>query len=259
MHHSLYLYFLRLSPLLRIFLIASTFIVIFGGIIHLIEPDNFTTIFDGIWWAIITTSTIGYGDFVPKTILGKLVGIILIFLGAGFISTYFLSLATTAISKQNHLVEGKLSYHGGGHIIIIGWNERSREMIKTLTNKVYKTQQIVLIDETLKENPLPERTVHFLQGRPSKDDVLLKANILKAKKILITADQHKDEYQADMNSILALIAIKGLCSKVPCLVEILTTEQVENAKRAGADLIIETNKIVSRAIMEKLDEQSLTH
>lgn len=253
MHHSMYIYFLRLPPLIRIFIIAITFVVLFGWFIHLIEPENFTSVFDGIWWAIITTSTIGYGDFVPKTVLGKLVGIVLILLGAGFISTYFISLATTAISKQNHIIEGKLAYREVGHIIIIGWNELSRSIINSITDSDNQVK-IVLIDETLTENPLSVKLVHFLQGRPSNDEVLLKANIRSAKKILITADQHKDEYQADMTSILTLIAVKGLNSELSCIIEILTTEQVENAKRAGADLIIETNQIVSKNIMGKIEK-----
>jgi voltage-gated potassium channel len=257
MHHSLYIFFLRLPPLLRILLIAVSLILLFGWVIHFIEPNNFTSLFDGIWWAIITTSTIGYGDFVPKTFLGKIVGIALIFIGAGFISTYFISLATSAISKQNHFVEGKLTFHGGGHIIIIGWNERSREIIQSIINNV-DHKNIVLIDETLNENPLPGKAVHFLQGRPSKDEVLLKSNLRTAKKVLITADQHKDEYQSDMNSILALLAIKGLCPELPCIIEILTSEQVENARRAGADIIIETNQIVSKNILAKLGEITST-
>jgi voltage-gated potassium channel len=253
MHHSIYIFFLRLPPVLRILLMALSFILLFGWIIHLIEPNNFKTVFEGVWWAIITTSTIGYGDFVPNSIVGKIVGIVLIFLGAGFISTYFISLATSAISKQNLFIEGKLAYHGNHHVVIIGWNERSREIIQSLLNNS-KYTGIVLVDETLKENPLSAKSIHFLQGRPSRDEILLKANLPSAKKIIITADQNKDEYQADMNTILTLITIKGISPNVPCLIEILTAEQIENARRAGADFIIETNQIVSKYIMKKLEE-----
>jgi voltage-gated potassium channel len=253
MHHSIYIFFLRLPPVLRILLMAVSFILLFGWIIHLIEPNNFKSVFEGVWWAIITTSTIGYGDFVPNSILGKLVGIVLIFLGAGFISTYFISLATSAISKQNLFMEGKLAYHGNGHIVIVGWNERSREIIQSILISRHHTG-IVLIDETLEENPLSGKSIHFLKGRPSRDEILLKANLSSAKKIIITADQNKGEYQADMNTILTLITIKGICPNLPCLTEILTVEQLENARRAGADTIIETNQIVSKYIMEKLEE-----
>ncbi|MHC0038408.1 ion channel [Pseudoneobacillus sp. C159] len=251
MHHSLYVFFLRLPPLLRIFLIALAFILLFGWVIHLIEPENFKTSFEGIWWAIITMSTIGYGDFVPKTTLGRIIGIILILFGAGFISAYFFNLATSAISKQNKYMEGKLTFHGEGHLVIIGWNERAKEITHSVSEYDHY-KNIVLIDESLKENPLPGKPIHFIQGRPSNDEVLLKANLQSASKIIITADQNKDEYQADMNSILALIAIKGLCPGITCIIEILTTEQIKNAKRAGADIIIETNQIVSKNILTNI-------
>ena len=80
---SVYRWFLRFPYLLRLLFIVIILILFFGTIIHYIEPDQFPTIFDGVWWAITTTSTIGYGDYVPGTIEGRLVAIILIFLVQG--------------------------------------------------------------------------------------------------------------------------------------------------------------------------------
>jgi voltage-gated potassium channel len=249
MHHSLYIFFLRLHPLIRIFTIAVSFITFFGIVIHYLEPGNFRTIFDGIWWAIITASTVGYGDYVPQTFTGRIVGIVLLFLGAGFISAYFFNLATAAITKQNQLAEGRLTFHGRGHMIIIGWNERSKIIINNLIQNGSCTG-VVLIDETLKESPVFDKRVHFIQGRATTDEVLIKANIEAANKVLITADQDKGEYLADMNSILTLIAVKGVCPDIFCIVEILTSDQVTNAKRAGANSIIESNQIISTQMVQ---------
>ena len=45
---------------------------------HLVErqaqPDKLGTIPDAIWWAVVTLGTIGYGDVVPMTLLGRVVG-----------------------------------------------------------------------------------------------------------------------------------------------------------------------------------------
>lgn len=244
MPNRLYISFLRLPLFIRIFALAIFVFLIFGIVIHLLEPVTFPTMFDGIWWAIITASTVGYGDFIPHTLWGRIAAVVLILLGAGFVSSYFMTLATVAVTRQDALSEGKITFKGRGHMIIIGWNERSRELIHKLTSLDSPTM-IVLIDETIKVNPTASRYVHYIQGKAHLDDTILKSHIHQAEKVLITADRGNDELQADMNSILTLLTIKGLCPKVRCIVEILTSEQVPNARRAGADEIIQSNKLTS--------------
>ena len=70
--------------------------------------------------------------------------------------------------------------------------------------------------------------------------------------MLITTDYRQNEFQTDMFSILTLLAVKGLNPNVYCLVEILTKEQKENAKRAGADGLVETNKFASEYMLHYL-------
>ncbi len=131
----LYALFLKLPLLIRLLLISSIIMVIFGASVHYLEPQNFPTIFDGVWWAVITASTVGFGDFVPKTMAGRVSGILLILIGASFLTFYFTHLSAAAVKKQNEFIEGKSGFKGMGHLIIIGWNERSRKMIRTICKK----------------------------------------------------------------------------------------------------------------------------
>jgi voltage-gated potassium channel len=249
--NRVYISFLRLPLLVRILLMALLVFLSFGISIHILEPETFPSIFDGIWWAIITASTVGYGDYVPHSILGRITALILILLGVGFVSSYFGTLAAAAVTKQDAFTEGRIPFKGEGHIIIIGWNERSKELISKLTGPKY-AQMIVLIDETLEANPVKSRFVHFIQGKGHVDDTILKSDIKQAEKVLITADRGNDELQADMNSILTLLTIKGICAQVKCIVEILTAEQVINACRAGADEVIQSNKLTSVFMVNSL-------
>lgn len=68
---------LLLALLLIVSLILGVAIVPFER-----KVGNITTIFDGLWWAITTITTVGYGDKVPVTDSGKILGIILQILGA---------------------------------------------------------------------------------------------------------------------------------------------------------------------------------
>lgn len=255
--HHFYTSFLRLPLIVRILLLALLIVFTFGAIISIIEPKVFPSIFDGIWWAIITASTVGYGDLVPETMVGRITGMVLVFLGAGVLSSYFVALSTTAVTKQNEYMEGKMGFKGKRHYIIVGWNERSKEIIKTLTE--HDSHSILLIDQTLEENPLPHKLVHFIKGIANLDDVLLKANIYEAEKVILTADQNKDEQHADMNTILTLLAIKGLNPNITCIVEILTTDQMANAKRAGADEIIQSNILTSYVMLNSLSAAEVGH
>ncbi|CEG28381.1 potassium channel family protein [Bacillus sp. B-jedd] len=251
MPSRLYIHFLRLPVLIRILFLTLLFFLAFGIIIRLLEPKTFLTIYDGIWWAIITATTVGYGDYVPQSLAGRAAAVLLILFGAGLVSFYLVSVATAAVTKQNAFSEGKLAYKGMKHIVIVGWNERSREIINKL-NVSGMPSDIVLIDETLEENPVDSKYIHFIKGKPHIDGTILKGNVSKAELVLITADHGHEEIQADMNSILTLLTIKGLCPDVKCIVEILTPEQAVNAKRAGADEVLQSNRLTSIFMLSSL-------
>ena len=59
-------------------------IVIFGVIERLVDPDSFGTIWDGMWWATQTVTTVGYGDVVPDSAGGQLIAAVLMVGGLSF-------------------------------------------------------------------------------------------------------------------------------------------------------------------------------
>ena len=62
------------------------FVCLFGYIFYLTEPEV-NSFGDGIWWALVTVTTVGYGDITPSTTLGRFVASALMFLGLGLIAT----------------------------------------------------------------------------------------------------------------------------------------------------------------------------
>lgn len=63
-------------------------VIIMGSIMYLVEKgeNGFTSIPDSIYWAIVTITTVGYGDISPVTPLGKLIASVIMFLGYGIIA-----------------------------------------------------------------------------------------------------------------------------------------------------------------------------
>jgi len=55
--------------------------VTMGNLVYILEPDTFKNAFEGTWWSLVTMSTVGYGDFVPQTPVGRLIAAGLIMSG----------------------------------------------------------------------------------------------------------------------------------------------------------------------------------
>ena len=77
------------SKKIQVFLLAvAILVVIFGSLMYLIEGEanGFTSIPRGVYWAVVTLSTVGYGDITPQTPLGQFLASILMVTGYGIIA-----------------------------------------------------------------------------------------------------------------------------------------------------------------------------
>jgi voltage-gated potassium channel len=91
--------------LLIYLLVISVLVIGSSGIgIYLIESPHedaeITNLIDAFWWASATVTTVGYGDVVPVTELGRLMGIVLMFVGITIIGTFISALGAMLISSR---------------------------------------------------------------------------------------------------------------------------------------------------------------
>jgi voltage-gated potassium channel len=94
---------------LVIFLLTSMMLIYIAGLgiyyfEHEAQPDAFRSIFDCLWWAIITLTTVGYGDIYPITVGGRIFTFVLLIIGLGLIAipTGIISSALTSIRGQDN-------------------------------------------------------------------------------------------------------------------------------------------------------------
>src|SRR5947208_11035349 len=60
--------------------------VLSGFVVTLVDKKDFPTFGTGVWWAIVTLGTVGYGDVVPHTAWGRVIGSAVIIIGVTFLS-----------------------------------------------------------------------------------------------------------------------------------------------------------------------------
>ena len=83
-----------------------TLVIIFGSLMYLIEgqENGFTSIPRGVYWAIVTLTTVGYGDISPQTALGQTLAALIMILGYGIIAvpTGIVTVEMSNISKKKY-------------------------------------------------------------------------------------------------------------------------------------------------------------
>ena len=103
------------------------FIILFGFIFFITEPDV-KSFSDGLWWALVTITTVGYGDITPMTSIGRLVASALMFLGLGLIASL-----TAVISVK--FIQNFVDHHTNDDVL-----EKLEEMQKDIDEIKRKIQ-----------------------------------------------------------------------------------------------------------------------
>ncbi len=93
-----------MSPYALLFGVVVAVIVVGASVIYLIEsphPDaQIKTLLDAFWWTAATVTTVGYGDIIPITDLGRTVAIFYMFFGIGMAGVFITILGTRFYKRQ---------------------------------------------------------------------------------------------------------------------------------------------------------------
>jgi voltage-gated potassium channel len=80
---------LRLVALITVFIV-----VVAGASAAVFDANEFPSMWDGIWWSVVTVTTVGYGDIYPRDVEGRIIGIVVMLLGIGFLSVLTATIAS---------------------------------------------------------------------------------------------------------------------------------------------------------------------
>ena len=206
------------------------------------KPLTFGSLFDSFNWGIATVLGQGDAAFVTSP-GGRAVGWLLILFGVGMLA--LITGALVALVVDFLLKEGQGLGAAGHreHIVVCGWNSTARDLIDELKGDDYKQKVVVLA--IADKNPAGAG-VYFVRGDATDAEDLARAGIEFASAAIVFPSDASDE--ADMHSILSIMAIKAVAPQVRTVAEVNNPRHEPHFRRADVDELLVTSKMASHLL-----------
>ena len=220
--------------------------VLGGMILQWLEPGEISKDDNPYWWAIVTMTTVGYGDFSPATPAGRFFAVIIMFIGISLVSLLTASISSIFVAQKIREGKGLEQLNLNNHLILCGWNPnggRILDSIQHLSNGEKK--ELVLINEMNEEdvtqlkNRYQQLNINFVSGDFTQEEILNKANIFEANTVIVIPNTTGSEVATyDEKTIFATLTIKSMDPNIRVVAYLLDRENLTHIKRANADEVV---------------------
>ncbi len=207
--------------------------IILAGIIGFMIIENLSLL-DAIYVTIVTIATIGYGDIVPHTPMGKIFTIIIIITGVGTAYYTFGLIVSMTVEGQMKDIFGRKGMERrianlNNHIIVCGAGKVGSNVILRL---YHENQQFVVVEKDQQAyEKLVEQKVLAVHGDATLDEVLMSAGLTRARGV-ITALSH------DADNVYVALTAKSRNPHATIVARADRPEAEEKLLRAGVDTVI---------------------
>ena len=222
-------------------------VMILGGLVlRMLEIGKITEGEAPFWWAIVTMTTVGYGDFAPKTPEGRMFAVLVMFAGISLTAMFTAIISSIFVAKRIREEKGLEKVNIKNHIILCGWNRNADKIIHSIQYLAEAPRKnIVLINDLDEEEIERLKTryrkirLHFVVGDFTSEQVLEKANLEAAETVIIIPSDINDSIQnPDDKTIRAALTIKGLEPNIRLIAYLHDRENLTHIKRANADEVV---------------------
>lgn len=214
-----------------------------------VSPNaNIKTFYDGVWYSIVTLTTVGYGDFYPVTPIGKILGLVVIFSSLGVLG-FLIGNFTNII--RNHMEKKKKGFFGTdftNHFVIIGWDSFAKNVADQIVNANCKIAVVTNSENDLNliKDLYSDTKVFVLLADYDNMDALNKVNIIESNSVFIN-------FTDDTKSLIYVINLKKQYN-VNVVVATQTSELKDTLKSVGVNHVISKNDITSKMVASYIFE-----
>ncbi len=247
---------LQTNQIVQLSVIVFIVINITAVVVYFFERRLSDTLFqnfgDALWWSIVTVATVGYGDIVPKTELGKIFASLTILSGVILISLLTATISSVFVARKIKESQGLQDVDFTGHTLICGWNSHVEDILKIFDRYQNKEMAIVLVNEASPErietlvNTFHNIDVKFVRGDFSRESILNRANAKNAAAAIVIPDStNPTGTLSDDKTLLSLLALKSLNSAIKVYAHVTNRENIQHLKRANADEVIVSDQHIA--------------
>ena len=227
---------------------AGLFIVmIIGGVVIMyLEAGSITEKETPFWWAIVTMTTVGYGDFSPSTPEGRLFAVFIMFAGIALVSLLTASISSIYVAKRIREDKGLEKINISDHIVLCGWNQNAESIIDSLRNLSEKDSlHLVLVNDIHEDivnhlrNKYKDIDLHFVAGDFTSEEILKRASIEDANTVVVIPNIYDEKIGSpDEKTIFATLTIKSISSTVRVVAYLMQRENLTHIRRANVDEVV---------------------
>lgn len=169
--------------------VLMAYVSVSWSVLTLLGEKDLVNLSNFAYWMVVTTSTVGYGDYSPVTPAGKLfVSVFVIPLGLSLFALFVGRVAAFSSFQWRKGIRGLKNLNVENHILVIGWNDQhTLRLIKLLLRETthYSDHEIVLCTTEDIENPMPDSIKFVKVKNYNNDDEMERACISSAASIII--------------------------------------------------------------------------
>jgi len=225
---------------LRLVALILTVVVLIGTLGFLLIERM--SILDALYMTVITVSTVGYKEVAPLSNAGKIFAIFLITIGVG--SVFYAVGTFINVTLQDYLqhafgrrrMEKKINKISG-HYVIAGYGRVGKNVAHEF--KKAETAYVVIESDAEQIPELEEKNVFFVEGDATKDEILMKAGIERAKGLIAAI-------RSDADNVFIVLSARRENPDLFIVARANTIEAIEKLKAAGADRVVSPSVIGGR-------------
>ena len=228
------------------------------------------TLFDAIWYTLVTITTVGYGDITPRSVLGRTSAMILLLAGVALFGALSGKFASFLFDRQQKKDRGLLKMNKiKNHFLICGWKPNFERILEgiLLANPEIPPEKIILLNNS-SQNEMEKikadsrfKNINYIHGDFTDEDTLLKSQIKTAERTLILADNSENfsSLETDSRTVLAVITIKNLNPKIYCVAEIIDSKFEKHLSLAHCDEIILSADYGQNLLIQASSGKGMSH